>query len=939
MSKQKEVRRAADYARSLIEASLDPLATIGPDGRITDVNSATEEVTGRTRQELIGSDFCDYFTEPEEAKRGYKQVFEKGNVRDYPLEICHKTGKITPVSYNASVYKDGSGKVIGVFAAARDMTEVKRAEEKIRSVLEFNETLITASPVGVFTYDDSGQCTFVNDAGCRIIGASSEQPLAQNFREIESWKKSGLIRAAEKALATGDPQEVELYMVTTFGKEVYLRCRTAAFSSGSKQHLLLIVTDITKQKMTENELREAMEVAEAANHAKSEFLANMSHEIRTPMNSILGFSELLLEEELTGEQREAVQTVRKSGESLLNLINDILDLSKVESSKVELETIPFNVENLMLDIGELMRGNLGEKPIEINCNIGDIYTNLTGDPTRLRQIMTNLVGNAIKFTEQGTIVIEVKDAKLEAQNEEGGENDEVELLFSVTDTGIGIPKDKLGTIFESFKQADGSTTRKYGGSGLGLTISRKLAQLMGGDMWVESGHPGSTFYFTAKFKKDPEAAKGIHPVHVSQLEGKPILIVDDNEIALKIVSDIVKRVGMVPVTAGSGEEALSVISHSSLAISSADKSFTTGQTAFPEIAILDIIMPGMSGHELARKMFELTGGKTKMIALSCNVVPGSGAETEKSGFAGFVPKPVRRQVLINMIRTVLGIGEKQPKNIVTQHSVIEIMTHDVRILYAEDNPVNQKLGKKIFERMGYSKVEIARDGLEAVKMVTEKGPFDIIFMDIQMPNMSGIEATKEIRRWEKGHMPIVALTANAMKGDREKYLEAGMDEYLSKPFKRDEIQRTIRDLVTGVEVASKVPDEIKILIVEDEENVRKSIIRLLKRAMPAAKVMGATDGIDACAKLGSFMPDLIFADIRMPRMNGVEFVRYVRNTERYARTKIIGMTALHKDNHSVTAFRKAGVENLLFKPFENHELISIIKQAYQGGCELPTFSS
>ena len=930
MSKQEEVCRAADYARSLIEASLDPLVTIGLDGKITDVNSATEEVTGRTRQELIGSDFCDYFTEPEEAKRGYKQVFEKGSVRNYPLEICHKNGKITPVLYNASVYKDGSGKVIGVFAAARDVTEIKRAEEKIRSVLEFNKTLITASPVGIFTYDDSGQCTSANDAGCRIIGASREQALTLNFRENEAWKKSGLIQAAEKNLAMGDPQEAEIYMVTTFGKEVYLRCHTAAFSSSGKQHLLLIITDITKQKMTENKLREARAVAEAANRAKSEFLANMSHEIRTPMNAILGFSELLLEEELTEEQREAVQAVRKSGESLLNLINDILDLSKVESSKLELETIPFNVENLVLDIGELMRANLGEKSIEINCNIGDIHTNLIGDPTRLRQIMANLVGNAIKFTEQGEIVIEVKDAKLEAQNEEGGEDDEVELLFSVTDTGIGIPKDKLETIFESFKQADGSTTRKYGGSGLGLTISRKLAQLMGGNMWVESGHPGSIFYFTVKFKKDHETTEGIHPVDVSQLEGKPILIVDNNETALRIVSDIVKRIGMVPATAGSGEEALSVISHSSLANSSADESSTTGSTASPEIAILDIIMPGMSGYELARKISELTGGKTKMIALSSSVVIGSGAETEKSGFAGFVYKPVRRQVLINTIRTVLGIGEKQPKSIVTRHKVREIIAHDVRILYAEDNPVNQKLGKKIFERMGYNKVEIAPDGLEAVKMVTEKGPFDIIFMDIQMPNMSGIEATKEIRKWESGHMPIVALTANAMKGDRKKYLEAGMDEYLSKPFKRDEIQRTIRDLVTGVEVALEVPDEIKILVVEDEENMRKSTIRLLKREIPSAKVMGASDGIDACAKLGSFMPDLILADIRMPRMDGVEFVRYVRNTERYAKTKIIGMTALHEDDPRVTTFREAGVENLIYKPFENHELISVIKQACQG---------
>jgi len=206
MSKYEKVRRAADYARSLIEASLDPLVTIGHDGKITDVNSATEKVTGRTRQELIYSDFCDYFTEPEEAKRGYKQVFDKGSVRDYPLEISHKNGKITPVLYNASVYKDESGKVIGVFAAARDVTELRRAEEKIRSVLEFNDTLITASPVGIFTYDDSGQCTSVNNAGCRIIGASREQALALNFRENEAWKKAGSFRRRRRPLQREMPK-------------------------------------------------------------------------------------------------------------------------------------------------------------------------------------------------------------------------------------------------------------------------------------------------------------------------------------------------------------------------------------------------------------------------------------------------------------------------------------------------------------------------------------------------------------------------------------------------------------------------------------------------------------------------------------------------------------------------------------------------------------
>jgi PAS domain S-box-containing protein len=1146
---QEEVYRVASYNRSLIEVSLDPLVTIGPDGKITDVNSATEKVTGRTRQELIGSDFSDYFTEPEEAKRGYKLVFVEGAVRDYPLDIRHKNGKITPVLYNASEYKDDSGNVIGVFAAARDITVRKRARERVeylnrvlRAIRNVNQ-LITREKdrdrllkgicknlietrgyynAWVVLLDESGRVLMTAEAGVGEqflsmvehlkregltycgrralrqpdivliedpVSTCTDCPLSANysgskamtlrlewegkvyglisvsvphsavadqeqmslFKEVTSdvafalhnielnnklkqakeelrknaeslqsimdssteeiivatdvtgiilnWNegarrllgyepeemvgkenivmfhageylKSGIMgRNIENMIATGKPLVEEISYVAKGGKTFPVRqIVTPRFGEdGEFIGMLWLARDITERKRVEEQLRQSLEHAnqlardaEAANMAKSEFLANMSHEIRTPMNGILGFADLLLEEELTREQREAVQTIKTSGESLLNLINDILDLSKVESSEIELEIIPFNVENLIMDVGELMRTNLGEKPVEINCNIGDVHPNLLGDPTRLRQIITNLVGNAAKFTKEGEIVIEVKTAKSKMQTAEKTIQDQetVELLFSVRDTGIGIPEDKLKAVFESFKQVDGSTTRKYGGTGLGLTISRELVQLMGGDIWVESElGKGSTFYFTVRFKKDPERSEQIYPVDVSRLEGKPILIVDDNEIALRIVSDIVKRVGMVPVTAGSGKEALDYLkgklkderptSNVQHRTSNNDPSKAKQMTNdnLPEIAVIDIIMPGMSGYELAEKISELTIGSTRLIALSSHVAQGFAAKTQKAGFVGFVSKPVRRQVLINLIRTVLGTGEKQPKSIVTRHRVREIMTHDVRILFAEDNLVNQKLGQKMFERMGYNKITIALDGLEAVKMVTEKGPFDIIFMDIQMPNMNGMEATKEIKKWEKsfdspkGEMincrstatcvPVVALTANAMRGDREKCLEAGMDDYLSKPFKREDIHRAIKKWVSKVDVPVEASDEIRILVVDDEVNLRKSIIRLLKRKMPTARVMAADDGIDASAKLGSFMPDLILSDIKMPRMDGAEFVRYVRKTERYAKTRIIIITVLCEDDPRIAAVQEAGIENILYKPFEDHELILAIKQACQ----------
>jgi PAS domain S-box-containing protein len=851
---EKALRESEEKYRNILETIEDGYYEVDIAGNFTFLNDSLCKIFGYAEHELMGINNRQY-TGKETARKAFEafnRVYATGkSSKGFEWDIIRKDGSRRYVDTSISLIKDAKGKPTGFRGTIRDITERKLVEAALENERKQLISMFDGMDEVVYVADPhTHEMLYMNGPAKKHWGDGVGKKCHNVMQNLDY---PCLFCTNDRIFGdnTGTPYIWEFQ--NTLNQRWY-RCIDKAIHWPDGRNVRFeIAIDIDDLKKTEEELaktnrdlEEAIEranrmavEAEVASMSKSEFLANMSHEIRTPMNGILGFADLLLEEELREEQREAVNTIKQSGETLLNLINDILDLSKVESNKIEIEAISFNVENLVLDIGESLRANLGEKPIEINCQIGDLYANILGDPTRLRQIITNLMGNAIKFTKEGEIVLSVATEEEDKQ--------QTTLKFCVKDSGIGIPEDKIETVFESFKQADGSTTRKYGGTGLGLTISKKIAGLMGGDMWVESVvGKGSVFYFTAQFKKDPDASEEICPVDVCRLKGKSILIVDDNKTALKIVEDIVKRIGMVPVLAGSGEEALEYfrlkiedcrfenqqeknghIPGVEPSISNFHPSFVERGTneKLPELAILDIMMPGMSGHELAGKIQELSGGRTKLIALSSNSALGSAPETQRSGFAGFISKPIRRKVLIDLIRTVLGIGEKQPKNIVTKHSVKEIMTHSVRILYAEDNPVNQLLGKKMFKHMGYNNLQIAPDGSEAVKMVRENGPYDIVFMDIQMPNMDGIGATKAIRKLEsrhsseisgdpvrnKGeagkleihdlstqptnHLPIIALTANAMKGDREKYIEAGMDDYLSKPFNREDIQRVIMNWV------------------------------------------------------------------------------------------------------------------------------------------------
>jgi two-component system sensor histidine kinase/response regulator len=667
-----------------------------------------------------------------------------------------------------------------------EVRERVRAQETLSEERKILRTMIDNVPDYMYVKDKECRFLVANAAVARQMGAKAPddllgktdfdfypRELATTFFEDEQkviCSGKAEINREEKGL---DPQGNESHVLTT---QVPLHDK-----NGRVTGLVGIGHDITHLKKIQTEMQRAREVAEAASRAKSEFLANMSHEIRTPLNGILGMTDLALDTELNREQREYLDTVKVSADSLLRVINDILDFSKIEAGRIDLESVDFDVRDNLESALKTLAVRADEKALELLCEVApEVPERARGDITRLRQVLLNLVGNAIKFTNEGEVAVRVR--------QEANDGHELILHFTVSDTGIGIPEDKREVIFDPFAQADSSTTRKYGGTGLGLTISSRLVNMMGGRIWVESeAGQGSHFHFTVRLQiadqREMEVKVG-SPAPPEVLRGVRVLVVDDNRTNLRILEEMLKRWEMLPVCVEGGEHALAELA------SAREQGKSFG------LMVTDMHMPKMDGFALVEHVRQKPeiGAATIMMLTSAGH-RGDAERCQKLGVSAYLLKPIRQSELREAIAKVLAAREQEGRMaLVTRFSLADARERSeiLRILVAEDNLVNQRLIVRLLEKRGH-RVAVAGNGLETLAAL-EKEAFDLILMDVQMPEMDGFEATATIRKKEKNsdrHQIIVALTAHAMKGDHEKCLAAGMDGYLSKPIRPQELDEIL----------------------------------------------------------------------------------------------------------------------------------------------------
>lgn len=772
------------FSSGIVEQASDAIVVTDRDGTVLAWNPGAEEVYGYSAEEALGSSVLRVV--PEESRdRARERIAAAWDGKDVPpsegLRV-REDGERIYVSLAVFAVHGDDGDVAGVCGIVRDISQRKRIEEELRVRDAQLRSAQALAGMGSWVWEVGSDRVTWSDEMYRLAGrepGSDPLELGDVVETVHPDDRALFRDTVRQLMDDHEPFEIEYRIVHPDGvvRTLLIRGEVHTDEQGEAVRVSGTAQDVTDRKMTEASLVRAREEAEAASRAKGEFLANMSHEIRTPLNGVIGMVELLLDTSLDPEQREFLNVARRSAESLLNLIEDILDFSKIEAGQLEIESVPFDAEELIASTASTFALRAHSKGLELIVDVEPDLgsTRFMGDPNRLRQILVNLVGNAIKFTEEGEIVIRAR-----AEGPEG----EAGLRVSVSDTGIGIPEQKLETIFQEFSQADASTSRRFGGTGLGLTISARLVNALGGRIWAESEvGSGSTFQFTVPFEAtDDPAPRQRRPLPAEGDER--ILVVDDNATNRRILKQMLENWGFRVTAEGDGETALDLFREAD----DDDDPFA--------LAIVDREMPSLDGFELAEKLTDLTDTPPPtLLMLSSSDTVGDRARAVNLDIKRYLLKPIQQSDLNDALAELLypETREQEEAGDGEAGGPEELSLPSLKILLAEDNQVNERVERALLERRGHE-VDVAHDGAEAVSRFTT-ARYDLVLMDVQMPGMDGLEATDAIRRRERDtgrdRTPIIALTARAMEGDREECLEAGMDGYLSKPLRQEALDEEI----------------------------------------------------------------------------------------------------------------------------------------------------